>query len=431
MLKKNYVKFSVLSLILISTLAGCGCKKKEEIKVEEPKTEVKKVEVVPYEKPTNASPITGLACNNYNKRPFAVMYSGDSETRPYFSNINKADMVVEMDHRSMHGGTRVMGIFQCETPTQIGPMRSGRVDFLTVADSLGAVFVPWGGDITLKSLLNKKIVNSLTCADGGNVASSSACYRIEKSVIPLDLEDRAFTSVTELINSAEKYGYSKESTFEGFQHQGEMARDKRIVYGRLSVGYDNPFRVHYEYNPETNSYERFFNNQEEFDFVTKERVAPKNVVIIQTKKQLLSTKDYDGELSDLWNGVNEGERKRDNDQYANFELGDPWFDIKFEGEAKFYMNGQEILGTWKREKGLNKPFKFYDASGEEIRFVPGQIWLEVIALGKTVRWNEGDLEDKEEAKKNREEKLNGTDKKEEAEDKEEKKTEEVKENSTI
>ena len=116
---------------------------------------------MPYEKPENASPITGLACDNYNKRPFAVMYSGDIETRPYFSNINKADFVVEMDHRSMHGGTRVMGVFQCETPAQVGPMRSGRVDFLTVADSVGAVFVTWGGDITLKSLLNKDRKNDV------------------------------------------------------------------------------------------------------------------------------------------------------------------------------------------------------------------------------------------------------------------------------
>lgn len=401
-MKKGYVYAISIGCIAVIALAGCGCKKKsaKEISSEEESLGG----IVPYEKPANASPITGLACDNYDKRPFAVMYSGDVETRPYFSNITKADMVVEMPHRAIHDGTRVMGVFGCNAPTQIGPMRSGRVDFMNVANSIDAVFVLWGGDSVTKNLLDNKVMNSLTCADGGVNAGASACFRADTALVPLDMEDRAFTSMPELIKSAGEYGYSNQNTFTGFQHQGEIAKDQRPAYGILTVGYENPFRVHYEYNPETNSYDRLFNKKEEFDFATKERVSPKNVIVIQTKKDAFYTDtDYVSQgLRDPWAGVDDAHQKNDTGQYPNFQLGDPWFDTKTEGEAQFYMNGQEIIGTWKKERGDKKPFAFYDASGKEIHFVPGQIWLQVVSSGKTIKWDPGTAEDRAEEKVKRE-----------------------------
>jgi hypothetical protein len=398
-MKKKYVVLGLICAAVVS-IAGCGCKKDaEEIGGEQEKVSG----VIPYEEPENASPITGLACENFDKRPFAVMYSGDVETRPYFSNINQADMVVEMPHRAIHDGTRVMGVFGCNAPTQIGPMRSARIDFMNVANSIDAIFVLWGGDSVTKNLLDAKVMDSLTCADGGVNAGNAACFRADTATVPLDMEDRAFTSMPELIASAGNYGYSNKNTFEGFNHQGEMPKDQRPEYGLLTVGYDNPFRVHYEYNPENNTYERFFNKKEEFDFVTKARVAPKNVVVIQTKKDSFYTDtDYTGQgLRDPWAGVDDAHKKNDTGQYPNFQLGDPWFDTKFEGEAKFYMNGKEIVGTWKKAKGDKAPFEFYDANGQEIYFVPGQIWMQIVSSGKTVQWKEGTAADRAEEQADR------------------------------
>ena len=396
-------KYALLGMVCIAVIsvAGCGCKKdKKEIGSEQDQ----KAGIIPYEKPANASPITGLACDNYQKRPFGVMYSGDVETRPYFSNITKADMVVEMPHRAIHDGTRVMGVFGCNAPTQIGPMRSARIDFMNIANSVNAVFVLWGGDSVTKNLLDNKVMDSLTCADGGVNAGASACFRADTASVPLDLEDRAFTSMPELIKSASNYGYSAQNTFKGFEHQGELPKDQRPEYGLLTVGYDNPFRVHYEYNPETNAYDRLFNDKEEFDFATKERVAPKNIVVIQTKKDSFYTDtDYTGQgLRDPWAGVDDAHKKNDTGQYPNFQLGDPWFDTKFDGEARFYMNGKEIVGTWKKAKGDKTPFEFFDANGQVIYFVPGQIWIEVVSSGKTVKWKEGTAADRAEEKQERE-----------------------------
>lgn len=402
--KKWWVIFGIVVVAIALVLVGFGCKKRDAKTITPDDATVPKETLMPYQKPADASPITGLSCANYDKRPFAVMYSGDVETRPYFSNITKADMVVEMPHRAIHDGTRVMGIFGCNAPDQIGPMRSARVDFMNVANSVNAVFVLWGGDSVTKNLLNGNVMDSLTCADGGPAAGGNSCYRKSATEVPLDLEDRAFTSMPELISAAAARGYSNTNTFAGFHHQGDAPTSARPAYGKLTIGFDKPFRVHYEYNPQTNSYDRIFNNKEEVDFVTKERVSPKNVIVIETKKDAFYTDtDYAGKgLRDPWNGVDDTHRQNDNGQYPNFQLGDPWFDEKREGEAKFYMNGKEIIGSWKKDKGDKQPFAFYDAGGQEIHFVPGQIWLEVVASGKVVKWEEGTEEDRAAEKAERE-----------------------------
>ena len=77
----------------------------------------------------------------------------------------------------------------------------------------------------------------------------------------------------------------------------------------------------------------------------------------------------------------------DGEQYNNVQLGDPWFDTSDSGEAFYYMNGKQETGTWKKDKSdaKNKLF-FYDASGQEVQFVPGQIWVEILEPGQALKW---------------------------------------------
>jgi hypothetical protein len=77
------------------------------------------------------SPITGEKCENYNQRPIAVMLAEDPITRP-LSGIGAADMVIEMP--VITGSiTRMMAIYQCELPEEIGSVRSARHDFIPLA----------------------------------------------------------------------------------------------------------------------------------------------------------------------------------------------------------------------------------------------------------------------------------------------------------
>jgi hypothetical protein len=384
MKSRNIVALS-LGCIALVALVGCGCKKEAKEIVQEQEEEI--VGIIPYDPPANASPITGLACDNFDKRPFAVMYSGSLDARPYWKNLDKADLVLEMPHR-MHNEPRLMGVFQCNTPNEVGPMRSGRIDHLSVADSFGAVFVTWGKSIVTASAMNRALADNIEVGSGTTSQDGTRAGYIDPN-ITFYSANAAYADLSGVIKMSQEKGYHSKNVFPGFAHQGEISMEERPGYGFVDVRFDTAqYRITYQYDKETNSYKRFRNEEPIIDYASGQQYAPKNIIGIVAKRDAwLAEKDYVAEgLLDPWVGV--PEEKIESNQYPNMQLGDPWFDTVFEGEAKFFMNGQKIDGIWKKEKGNNQPFRFYDENGQEIHFVPGQIWMHVLPHGQKVGYED-------------------------------------------
>ncbi len=340
-------------------------------------------------KESGRSVLSGRICDAWNKRPIAVMYTGDAGARKYFTGLSSAEIVVEMPHRATHGGTRVMGIFQCDAPEIVGPMRSGRVDFLGVANAFDAIFVPWGGSSIVKNLLSQKVNDHIDCNDEVPPGGGDACFR--RSRVPggpVSAMDRASANVKKLIARAHELGYREQTQFSALQFQTDIPRSQRPEYGHLKIYFEKPFRVEYYYDPETNSYKRFFNKQPDKDLATQMQYAPKNVVVLSAKKSPFSTTEtYAAKgLRNPWDGIDDTHRKNDSGQYPNMELGDPWFDVQRSGTARYYMNGREIIGTWTRERRIGAPFEFLDENGKPIHFVEGQIWIEVPESNRKIRY---------------------------------------------
>jgi hypothetical protein len=54
------------------------------------------------------------------------------------------------------------------------------------------------------------------------------------------------------------------------------------------------------------------------------------------------------------------------------------------------MNGKETKGTWKKDRSkIDSKLMFFDEAGVEIKFVPGQIWVHVMAPGQGRKWTPG------------------------------------------
>jgi len=380
-----FVSIAFILWVVFST------KKQAEPIVIEPNQSTQQEEFV---LPENASPITALSCDNYNKRAFAIMYSDIDHA--YFSGLSQADFILEMPHRAAHDIPRIMGVFQCNTPELIGPMRSGRTDHISVAGSLDAVFVPWGGSSVGKELLKKGVIDHIDCnGEVPPVGGYPACFRREG---PMSHLSSASSSLPELIKVAQENNFRMESQTPVFPHQAELPLDQRPEYGKVRVKYNKDgYVAEYLYDKQTNSYKRYLFGDPSIDYETKQQHSPKNLITIITKKDAwLTDTDYVAQdLWDPWEGIDEQHRLNDNNQYPNMQLGDPWFDTKYEGEAEFFLNGQHIEGTWKREKGLEKPFQYFDSSGEPIRFVPGQIWMHVLAHTSSVSYKETPENDEE------------------------------------
>jgi hypothetical protein len=401
--KKDYKILLVAILILLLTggtflFFNKKSRQAEPIVVDNsPKQEEEEVE--PYEMKEGMSPISGVECENWNRRPFAIMYSGDMDARRNFRSLSQADFVLEMDHRATHSQPRVMGVYQCATPTAMGPMRSGRVDHINVAASLDAIFVPWGGSSVAKNVLKNHWVEHIDC--NGEVAPSGsgtpACRKDASLLVaPLHSAGPAFSNLAELVKIAQANNYRLTSESKGFHHQGDLPRSQRPSYGLVKVKQIYPYRAIYKYDPEENNYKRFLQKKEgailkpDIDQATKKQYAPKNIITIITKKEAWRTGiDYKAQgVRDPWVGIDEQHRKNDDGAYPNFQLGDPWFDTKFEGPARFFINGQDIKGVWKKKKAVNEPFRFYDDKGEPIKFVPGQIWMHVLGHDKHVSYDD-------------------------------------------
>ncbi len=363
------------------------------------KTQVKQIELdkkptVENTGPVNTgpvSPISGIACEHWNRRPFAVMQPVDVQARPV-AGFSQADMVFEMPNPA--AGifvTRLLGVYLCDMPAEIGAMRSARHDYINVAKGLDAIFVGWGGSAFAIAKLNAGVIDNIDCNGEGGKKAPDCCFRKEKTGL-MRGEDTGFAKGEKLLSCAQDFGYRMESKFAGYAHQDAPATDALPNGGHLSIGFPGIMKADYDYDRATNSYLRTWGNAEDKDRNNGQRIAPKNIVVlIADNEQILADVDYKARgVQDPWEGLEAWEKegpKNISGRYNNIQLGDPWFDTNDSGDIRYYMNGQEYKGTWKKDKSsLDSKLFFFDESGAEVKFVPGQIWVEVMTPAQKFTW---------------------------------------------
>lgn len=294
--------------------------------------------------------ISGIPCQNYNRRPFAVILAEDSEARP-LSAISMADLVFEME--VITGSvTRMMAIYQCESPQEIGSIRSARHDFIPLALGLDAIFAHWGGSHFALDILKQEAAEDLDALPNPH----NIFYR--KLGIPAP--HNGFTNMERMINAAQKLGYRLTMNFEGYQHlenpKSKISNSKQI----MEVNYAYPYNVKYEYNPKTDSYLRWRAGLKEVDKLTGKQVEIQNMVIMRAK-----SRQIEGQYNDI--------------------------DIEGTGEAVYYVSGKEVRGYWQKDKANpSSKLYFYDENDEEVKFAPGKIWVNVVRPDQKVNWKISD-----------------------------------------
>ncbi len=383
--QKTVVFLTVLAVVAAGWyFFGGQTEKREAIKLDNDTKSIIPVDSTGPANQGNVSPISGLACENWNKRPIAVMQPADMSARPA-AGFAQADMVFEMPVFT-NANTRLMGVYLCDIPSDMGSMRSARHDYLPLAKGLDAVFIHWGYSKFAETLLDRKIVDNINCM------TTSFCGRWQQTG-KMKYEDTGHITKEGVQQAMEKFGYRTTGNFSGYQHQTEAALDARPQGGHLRVAYPNPYDVTYDYDRTTNSFLRTWDDIADTDKNTDQRIAPKNIVVaVAQSEQIKLATDFKARgVQDPWELVPEEERQGLDyggvGRYNNIEMGDPWFDTKDTGDAYFYMNGKETKGIWKKDKSqLESKLAFYNADGTEVRFVPGQIWVEVVEPGYGLNW---------------------------------------------
>ena len=221
-------KQQIIAIIVVIILIGAGSflffkNKKQPVKKQININQ--KIETTAPRNPEDVSYLSGLPCENRKRRAVAVMQPADVSARPA-SGFSDADMVFEMPVITA-SITRLMGVYVCGNPEDVGSMRSARHDFLSLAEGLDAIFVHWGrSDIEkFKEVLNSKIYDDMNCNNDAGRSAEQYCYR--KTGMTRGV-DTGYAKFAKLLEGAKDFGFNLENKFVGYPHKEEAPLDKFI-----------------------------------------------------------------------------------------------------------------------------------------------------------------------------------------------------------
>lgn len=290
------------------------------------------------------------SCKNPTRRSIAVMMATDAITRP-LSGISQADVVFEMPVIT-DSITRLMAVYGCTVPAEIGSIRSARHDFIDLALAVDAIYVHWGGSHFALDRLKTGVIDEFDALAN----PYSVFYR--KNNLPAP--HNGFTNGEKILIAAGKLKYRTENKFKGFSRQdcekenSDSAKCKGAADGVLKIGYPGEFRVEYKYDAASNTYLRWRGGKKEIDRNNKKQVTAKNVVVMYAE-----TKQIEGDYNDVA--------------------------LEGKGKAEFYMNGAKIDGFWQKSASTPKLY-LIDSSGSEIKFAIGNIWIEIMQTDQKTEW---------------------------------------------
>lgn len=204
-----------------------------------------------------------------NQRTIAVMIDNVGDARPQTS-LNKAMIVYEA---YVEGGlTRYLAVYKNEDIETIGPTRSARPVFIDYALENDSIFVHYGGSPrALDDVKKLKIENA-----NGIESPANVFRRTKEKAAP----HNALTGTNVIWEYAKKQGYR--TTTKERNVLNYVVEEVELEEGTTATTVDIPYsgaKVKYVYNPETKLYERYFANKLQTDWLTKETITTKNIII--------------------------------------------------------------------------------------------------------------------------------------------------------
>jgi hypothetical protein len=300
------------------------------------------------------APLDGVMTDldSSKRHPLGIMIENHTDARPH-SGINKASVVYEAIAEG--GITRYMAVYGTYESEQVGPVRSARTYYIDWARGYDAYYAHVGGNIdALDKIQAEKVL------DLDQFKFSAAYWRDSK--LKVASEHTMFTSTTKLRAVATELNYSTANNFSVYKYKDDPLADSdegKALSQSQKVGINFStanYNVVFDYDRTTNSYKRILAGKADTDRLTSEQITAKNIVVMTVKRSPTTTK------------INES-------GYNMTTIG--------EGAAKFFFDGKEITGTWKKSSATDREI-FYDSTGKEITFNRGKLWICVIPPESTV-----------------------------------------------
>ena len=331
-----------------------------------------------------------------DKRPLLVMVENHADSRPQ-SGLNNADIVYEAVAEGAI--TRFMAVYYCNAAKtssnryDVGPVRSARIYFMNLASEYGdyPLYAHVGGancsapkdpvtgtsgacTTDNRALAIERIGDWGWTNKGtwGDLNQFSLSYRIcrrepERTGSLKDTEHTMYCSTQELWNIAKDRGLSNltpankgQSWDKDFKYWSFKQKDTpatSITARRISFDFWSGYKdyaVSWQYNETTNNYLRSNGGSPHIDFNSGEAISAKNIVVQFTKE----TRSIDVHMHNL-------------------------YELVGTGTGILFQNGTKSDITWTKAS-RNARTIFKDASGKEVNFVPGSVWIEIVPLNSKI-----------------------------------------------
>ncbi len=334
--------------------------------------------------PINGEKFTKIEKDIWEKRrPIATMIENHADSRPP-SGLSRADVVYEAVAEG--GITRFLGIFYCGAAgdsVEIAPVRSSRIYYINWAAEYGdfPIYMHIGGANNFSgSGDTAKDVRALETLEtlGWRVPGGNDFDTIYDSGFPVfwrnyeRLDHEVATEHTMMASLDAAYEQAEKRGF-GAKHKGTSWSKSFVPWkfadgkGPSSPSASNisfefwankpDYNVEWKYDSASNSYMRFNGGQASTDLgYDKKQLSAKNVVI----QFVVERGPIDRNL---------------HMSYQNMGSGN----------AIYFMNGDVVKGTWEKDARTDRTI-YKDASGKEIKFVRGVIWIEALPTGNDVNY---------------------------------------------
>ncbi len=296
-----------------------------------------------------ASTLTGLpVLPSVNQRPItAVMIENSPQARPQ-SGLSQAGVVFEA--LTEGGISRFMALFQNQTPTYVGPVRSARPYFIDWALGFDAPYAHDGGSPQALS-----DIQSLGVKDLDYLNYPTYFQRISSRQAPHNL----YTSIPGLIKLEAQQGWTS-SSFTGWARKSDSpAKNPNATNINFTLSYST-YNVNYTYDAATNSYNRSEGGAPQIGSNTGKQLSPKVVIgmIVPWSQGPLDTS---------------------NAYYSVYkDIGS--------GPAYVFQDGTETTGIWVKNSATG-PLDFTTNSGQALKLNAGQTWITALASQSDLSYN--------------------------------------------
>lgn len=331
---RKYWKTGCAMLLACALLAGCKGAAQEPEATPTPQQQVEPTPVQSAVDPLNGSSTVSAY------KPLAVMIDNSEAARPQ-SGLQAADVVYECQ---VEGGmSRLMLILNSNVPEKVGPVRSARKYYATLAAGFDAIYAHFGaaqggGVLDVYKYIESEKPFKIRIDGLGN--DHGLTYRDSARKAPHNAYIKANQAV-------ELYDYTPQvHAFQfdvGFTPSGGRAH-------KVETGLAN---ASYSYDEVSGLYLRSQGGKAHKDAITGEQVKVKNLII----------------------------------QYAAYTYpeGGQLAEVIGSGKCQVAINGQYMEGTWSKA-GLKAPTVFKDAQGNEITLQPGNTWIHVVPDTKSAKF---------------------------------------------